>query len=296
MARGRAVGVDLGASAIKVALVDSDGGIVARARHALASTEPAAVLAQIARAATEVAGGRLTGPVGVAVPGVLDDERAVVTVAANLGWTDVPLREPLTAAVGVPVVCEKDGAAAALGEHWVGAGRGASSMLCVTLGTGIGGGVILGGRLWRGRSAYAGGLGHVVVAPGGPLCRCGARGCLEAVIAVREPGAQAPGPALIALCKTEGVDPTARARLSMALQDLAGVLAIAVTTLNPERLVVTGGVLEVAPRLLDRLAEAIHARLFPTAREGLGILAGTLEGYGGAVGAARLALDEAESA
>jgi len=108
---------------------------------------------------------------------------------------------------------------------------------------------------------------------------------------VRSPGAGAPGPALQALAGAEGTDPTAGARLQMALQDLASVLATAVSTLNPERLIVGGGVCEAVPRLVDRLAELVRARIHPRAAEGLGILPAALGIYAGAVGAARLAGD-----
>ena len=196
------------------------------------------------------------------MPGGLDADGRVVHQAANLDWEDVPLAQMLEETLRTEVILEKDGAAAALGESWLGAGRGASSMRLVALGTGIGGGVVLGGRLWRGRTGYAGGLGHVVVHPDGPECACGARGCLEAVIAVRVPGADAPGPALQALSEAEGTDPTAGARLQMALMDLAGVIATAVSTLNPERLVIGGGACDAVPRLVDRLAELVVGRLY----------------------------------
>lgn len=286
-----AIGVDLGASTVKAVAVGSDGRVARRERLALTDPAPDAVVAAIARACDAVRGTTRLTALGVAVPGVLDDDARVVVQSANLGWADVPLAERLEQALGAAVVLEKDGAAAALGEAWQGAGRGASSLLVVALGTGIGGGVVIGGRLWRGRSNYAGGLGHVVVHPGGPACACGARGCLEAVIAVRSPGAGAPGPALQALAAVEGTDPTAGARLQMALQDLAGVLATAVSTLNPERLIVGGGVCDAVPRLVDRIAELVVARIHPRAAEGLGILPAALGIYAGAVGAARLAGD-----
>jgi predicted NBD/HSP70 family sugar kinase len=108
---------------------------------------------------------------------------------------------------------------------------------------------------------------------------------------VREPGAKSPGEALRMLAEAEGTDPTAGARLHMALMDLAGVLATAVSTINPERLVIAGGVLKALPRLVDRLAPLVLSRLYPKAAEGLGILPGALGSYPAAVGASRIALD-----
>lgn len=291
MSERLAIGIDLGASSIKGVLVEPDGRIKAKERLAHGSTDPAVVVATIADLAARLGAKEAGATIGVAVPGVLDDTQRALAHSANLGWEDVPLADDLERACGVPVVLEKDGAAAALGEHWAGAGRGASSTLVVMLGTGIGGGVVLGGRVWRGRTGYAGGLGHVVVAPDGPLCACGAKGCLEAVIKVRSPGAGAPGEALQALAQAEGTDPTAGALLQMALMDLAGVLAVAVSTINPERLVIGGGVLQALPRLVDRLAPLVLSRLYPKAAEGLGILPGSLGPYPAAVGAARIALD-----
>lgn len=288
-----AIGVDLGASSIKAVVVQPDGRIKAKERTEHGATDPASVLAAIVETVKKF-GIKAHDPsvtLGVAVPGVLDDSGRVLTHSANLGWEDIPIAEELERALGVTVVLEKDGAAAALGEHWAGASRGAASSLVVMLGTGIGGGVVLGGRVWRGRTGYAGGLGHVVVAPGGPQCACGAKGCLEAVITVREPGAKTPGEALQALAKAEGTDPTAGARLMMALMDLAGVLAPAISAINPERVVIGGGVLKSVPRLVDRLAPLVLGRLHSRAAEGLGILPGALGAYPAAVGAARLALD-----
>ncbi|MCI0343556.1 MAG: ROK family protein [Planctomycetales bacterium] len=288
--------MDLGGTAVKVVVADAGGALLHRARDRLRGTSAPDVAGQIAAAvaAAEGAGAGTTPHVGVAVPGVLDPETGVLLQSANLGWKGVPVRDLLEGALGRPVVLEKDGAAAALGEHWLGAGRGAAALLLVSVGTGIGGGVILSGRLWRGRSGVAGGLGHVVIAPGGPSCRCGARGCLEALLLARAPEAGSPGAALAHLAREAPRDARAAAGLEAALADLAAALAPAISALNPDRLVLAGGVLADVPSLAERIAGAVRARLPPHAAEGLGIVPGALEGYGGAVGAARLALEAGE--
>ncbi|HXG35712.1 MAG TPA: ROK family protein, partial [Dehalococcoidia bacterium] len=120
--------------------------------------------------------------VGVASPGAINFEAGVVSEAPQLpGWQDVPLRDILRELLGLEVMLENDANAAAVGEHVYGAGRGSRHMLYLTISTGIGGGIIIDGRLYRGKSGAAGELGHIVLDMNGPLCGCGARGCVESL-------------------------------------------------------------------------------------------------------------------
>lgn len=124
---------------------------------------------------------RLAG-VGVACAGPIDVARGAVRLAPNLGWRDVDVVQPLAAQLGVPVFLENDANAAAVGEWWQGAGRGTRYFIYVTVSTGIGGGIVIGGQLYTGAHGAAGEIGHtVIVVEDGPLCNCGRRGCLEAM-------------------------------------------------------------------------------------------------------------------
>lgn len=181
-----AAGVDLGGTNLKIALVDQDAVVVAQCRCALdIDGGPDRVVAGIAdtivsllkesdRNKSDLAG------IGLGAPGPLSVREGRIIRSANLpGWEDVPIRMRLEAAVGKPVILENDGNAAAFGEYWVGRERSADDLVMLTLGTGVGAGVILDGRVFHGCFENAAELGHTIVQPDGLPCACGQRGCLE---------------------------------------------------------------------------------------------------------------------
>lgn len=180
-----AVGVDLGGTNLRIAAVDRTGKIlekittgteVARGRDRVIDEMCAAVqtLTQKFRGASQFAG------IGVGVPGIIDMATGMVRQSPNLpGWEEYPVHEAIERRLAATVVLENDANAAALGEKWLGAGTEVDDMCMLTLGTGVGGGMVLGGRVWHGMTGMAGELGHVNVDPQGPPCGCGARGCLE---------------------------------------------------------------------------------------------------------------------
>ena len=181
------VGVDLGGTKILVAGMDGDHTILSRTR---VPTDPKegteAVVDRIGWAVSQVvkemdiSSDDVAG-IGVGAPGPLDPETGVVTFAPNLNWNNVPLKAMLEARLSVPVFVENDVNVGVLGEHRLGAGRGMTDLIGVFVGTGIGGGVIIGGKLYQGYNRSAGEVGHMVVRAGGPRCGCGNRGCWEAV-------------------------------------------------------------------------------------------------------------------
>jgi len=186
MSRRYAVGLDVGGTDIKAALVDDHGRIACKTvRPTGAERGPEAVLADMADLAREViagAGVAHSSVVGVSIgaPGPLSPSRGIIFRAANLpGFENVPIRDELARRVALPAVFDNDGNAAAYGEFWVGAGRHVADMVLLTLGTGVGAGVILSGRLLHGHFENAAELGHTIVEVGGRACRCGQRGCLE---------------------------------------------------------------------------------------------------------------------
>ncbi len=181
------IGVDLGGTNIKAGAVSTDGKVLYRCRRSTdAFAGPDAVADRIADAARECVGsvseavGRASG-VGIGSPGLIDSRAGVVALATNFaGFTDLPLSQMVEERTGLSCSLENDANVAALGEQWVGAGGGTSSLIMLTLGTGIGGGVVLDGKVWSGFGGVAGEIGHMCIDPDGPLCSCGKRGCIEA--------------------------------------------------------------------------------------------------------------------
>jgi glucokinase len=180
-----AIGVDIGGTKVLAGLVDERGEVIARARRPTPSRDPRAVERTIAEVVKELSTSDQIGSVreicgvGIGAAGFVDADRAKVLFAPHLAWRNEPLRDAVTAAVGLPVIVENDANAAAWAEWRFGAGRGETRLVCVTLGTGIGGGIVLDGVVQRGRWGMAGEFGHMVVVPDGRRCECGNRGCLE---------------------------------------------------------------------------------------------------------------------
>ena len=317
MADRYVVGIDLGGTKIYTALADAAGQVVAEVKVPTGAAEgERAVLHRLVQTVEEVL--RLGGlsrkevrAVGLGVPGPLDVARGIVYHAPNLGWRDVPVKEILEKALGVPVLVDNDANLGALGEHTFGAGRGVDHMVYVTVSTGIGGGLILEGRLYRGWRDGAGEIGHMTVVPEGPLCRCGNRGCLEAVasgtaigregrelvargegrgiLAAARGHAEAVGSAAVTAAAAGG-DAEALALLRKAAGFLGLGLANVVKVLNPALVVLGGGVVEGAPFLVGMVDEAVRAHALSAAHGAVRLEAALLGGKAGVMGAVALAL------
>lgn len=173
------IGVDVGGTKVAAGVVDEAGTVLSRTRRATPSAGPADVEDVIADCVQELRAAHDVAAVGLGAAGFVDAERSRVLVAPNLRWRDEPLREAVAARVGLPVVVENDANAAAWAEHRFGAGRDADHLVVVTVGTGIGGGIVLAGRLYRGRFGVGAEFGHLQVVPGGRRCGCGQLGCWE---------------------------------------------------------------------------------------------------------------------
>jgi glucokinase len=180
-----AIGVDLGGTNLRISAVDSDGNLVEKMTLGTqVSRGRDFVISEMCDAIREVSAkfrghGRLLG-VGIGVPGIIDRRTGMLRESPNLaGWDDYPVREEIERRLASPVVLENDANAAALGEKWLGAAREADHMCMITLGTGIGGGVVLNGRIWHGMTGMAGEVGHITVERDGLPCNCGNRGCAE---------------------------------------------------------------------------------------------------------------------
>jgi glucokinase len=174
-----AIGVDIGGTKVAAGVVDPAGRVRARARRLTPSRDPAAVEDIIVEVVAELRADHQVGAVGIGAAGFVDAARSNVLFAPHLAWRNEPLQAAVAEQVGLPVVVENDANAAAWAEWRFGAGRGETMLVCVTLGTGIGGGIVIDGQVQRGRYGMAGEFGHMVVVPDGYRCECGNRGCLE---------------------------------------------------------------------------------------------------------------------
>ena len=282
----RALGLDLGGTNIKLALLD-DGRLVDQRETPTRSEDggPAAVLQRI------VDLGRSVGPVdsvGVALPGLFDESGVVVLLPNLYGpWTGTQALEPLEQGFGMPVRMINDGHAFALAESTLGAGRGASNVMCLVCGTGIGGGLVLGGRLHLGPEQRAGEFGHHTIDERGPVCECGNHGCLELYAGARAIAAAAGAPSFDeVVTRAASGDDAALGALARAGELIGLAIANVLIFLAPDRVVVGGGVAEAGELLLGPMRASIadHARVAPLDR--ITIASAELGPRAGAIGAA----------
>ncbi len=311
-------GLDLGATKILSLVVDAAGSRLAEdVRPTLGDEGVDAVIARMAdslRESLTKAGlreGQLTA-VGVSAPGPVDHRRGVVTYPPNLpGWRDVPLASRLQQALGVPCFLENDGNAAAVAEHRFGAGRGVRHMLFITVSSGVGGGIIIDGALYRGASGGAGEVGHIVLNEDGPLCGCGRRGCLEVYcsglaiaregseIAAKQPDSRlgriaAESPPLTAEAihrATYDGDGAAQQIIAVAGHRLGEGLASLINILNPELIVLGGSLIKMGDIYLGPAREAAACEAFPQHWRDVRIVEVALGDESPALGAASLAAD-----
>ena len=317
-----AIGVDFGGTAIKGGLVNVAGRVVAS--EVLPSKpygQPSAFVKAVGACAERLlrqAGVRLAqcAGIGVGAPGSVNGARGVVHTLVNVpGWRDVPLARRLSARLGCRCVVDNDANLYALGEWRYGAGRGARHLLCVTLGTGVGGGLILGGRLHRGAGGAAGEVGHMVIDPRGPRCGCGRRGCLEAFIgtagilrlarrAIRQDGGllrrfseAARGrlsPELISRAARQG-DRGARALWREIGERLGIGLANLVNTLNPDCIVIGGGVAKAWPFFAPTLMRTVRTQAMTVPGRAVRMVPARLGSSAGILGAAVLVWSKSET-
>lgn len=296
-----AIGVDLGGTETRVGVVDDRGRVIADQRLKT-PTEPAVAVAEIGAACRAVAAevGVAIERVGIGAPGPLELSEGIIELAPNLGWERVPLRAMFAAELGCAVWLDNDANAAALGEAWVGTGRGAKVMLMVTLGTGIGGGLVADGRLFHGAAGGALEIGHQVIEPGGRECTCGRRGCVEAYFsghALVEQAAAAGGDQEVSLAKVfrayvEG-DPSVTPWMDRAIDALARGVSHAVMLFDPDQVTFTGGLAGSWHAFGARLRAGIESDVGPSGPQpSFGL--STLDGRAGLIGAARLALQAIE--
>ncbi|OEJ95635.1 ROK family protein [Streptomyces thermolilacinus] len=298
------IALDVGGTGMKAALVGADGALLYEARRATGRERgPDAVVASVLRFAADLLAlgeeryGIRAEAAGVAVPGIVDPDAGTAVYSANLGWRDLPLRALLGEHLGgLPVALGHDVRTGGLAEGRVGAGRGADRFLFVPLGTGIAGAIGIDGAIEAGAHGCAGEIGHIVVRPGGPVCGCGRRGCLEALAsasAVTRAWAEASGDpeADAADCAkaVESGDPRAVRVWQDAVDALADGLVTAITLLDPRTLIIGGGLAEAGETLFTPLRAAVEGRI--TFQQMPVIVPAALGDTAGCLGAGLLAWD-----
>ena len=313
-----AIGIDLGGSAIRLSTVAGNGKLRYSKRVDISGRREkkyiiASIITNIKELiAIEKSRGCQVIAIGIGSPGIIDLNRGVVITSPNFkDWKDVRLRTILQKALHLPVVLDNDANAAAYGEKWKGAGRRVNSLVCLTMGTGIGGGIILNGEVWHGVDGMAGEIGHMTVNPAGPRCNCGNTGCLEAyssatgmvksaIVSLKR------GKRSILKKLTNEVNGTITAmmiyeaalqgdRLSTDILAEAGkylgiAMANLINILNPEMIVLTGAVTGAWDFFMPTARQEVNKRAFNVLAERTKIVRGKLIDSAGIVGAAGLAM------
>lgn len=312
----RFLGIDLGGTKILSLLLDGDMRVLRSDYRATeAELGPDAVVERMVESALAVQGDERAVAVGISTPGPCDPERGVVTTAPNLpGWRDVPLASLLAERLSLPAWLDNDANAAALAEHRLGAGRGTRHMILIAIGTGLGGGFVLDGRLYHGASGAAGEVGHMLIVPEGPLCGCGRRGCLEAVASGRALEREAlrlaseqPNGLVATLARKEGIEPDGRIldlaanagddaadeAIRQAGRYLGEGLVNLVNLFNPEAIVIGGSVRRAGERYLGSASEIMRRDAFPQSLADVRLLEAELGDEAAAIGAALIAREKA---
>lgn len=300
MVEPEVIGIDLGGTAIKLGRFAQDGTCLQSLSVATPQpATPTAVVETMVEAVAQLipkkdamrdAPASLHAAIGVGTPGPVDAAGRIAKVAINLvGWHDVPLADMLEAKMGYPTVLANDANCAGLGEAWLGAGRRFRNLILLTLGTGVGGAIILDGKLFTGHQGAAAELGLITLNPDGPMCNSGNRGSLEQYVSVQ------------AIRRCTGMEPAelcvlAREGDKFALEfwesygcHLGVGLASLIYVLTPEAIIIGGGVSASAEFFFPAALAEIEQRVLPSSRAGLELLVAELGNQAGMVGAAKLA-------
>ncbi|MDX2243424.1 MAG: ROK family protein [Leptolyngbyaceae cyanobacterium bins.302] len=285
------LGIDLGGTAIKLGRFTADGTCLQT--MTIPTPQPAtpeAVVREMATAIAQLDPDHAAVAIGVGTPGPADATGRIARVAINLaGWHDVPLADWLEAKTGRPTVVANDANCAGMGEAWLGAGRWFRNLILLTLGTGVGGAIVLDGKLFTGHHGTAGELGLITLNPDGPPCNSGNQGSLEQYASVQ------------AIRQRTGLEPSELGALATAGdanalrfwqaygRDLGAGLASLIYVLTPEAVIIGGGVSASAEFFFPTIQAEIERRVLPSSRAGLQLLQAELGNQAGMVGAAKLA-------
>lgn len=307
------IGIDLGGTKISGILLDSENNVIKEDKKDTQTKNQASVIDGIKTmidellSKTGVSLNQLKG-IGIGVAGHVDYKEGQVIYCPNLPIENVNLRDLLQKEYGVPIFIENDANAAAIGEKYFGAARDSENFVCVTLGTGIGGGIFVNGEIYRGATGGAGEIGHMILdfSPDAPLCGCGKRGCFEALTA---------GNAIARKAKELSVrypnflaekEITAKMVIEMAqrgnelaigiLNDVANIIGVGfaniVNLFNPEKIIVTGSLAEAEDLILKPAVETMKQRAFSTNARFVKVVKSEIDNKAGTYGAAALAISK----
>lgn len=294
MGNSQVIGIDLGGTAIKLGRFTADGTCLQSLTVATPQpATPEAVVEKMVDAIAQIDFERNCIAIGVGTPGPADAQGRIAKIAINLpGWYDVPLADALEANTGKLTIVGNDANCAGLGEAWLGAGRRFQNLILLTLGTGVGGAIILNGELFTGPNGAAGELGLITLNPNGPRCNSGNQGSLEQYVSVK------------AIRRRTGKEPAELGALAKAgdacaltfWQEYGRDLGIGLTSLiyvlTPQAVVIGGGVSGSAEFFIPFVKAEIEQRVLPTSRLGLQILPAELGNFAGIAGAAKLAFSK----
>lgn len=306
-----AIAVDLGGTNVRVGVVSSQGKLIKQLKYPIPRRRSKTTLLdhmgemiQVLLEWSRSKKIRIAG-IGLACPGVLSIQKGIIFQSPNIPeWKNVPIQKHFQKRFGLPVFLENDANAAALGEAWAGAGKKTHSAICVTLGTGVGGGIILNDKIWHGANESAGEIGHMVVRDDGRKCKCGNWGCLEVyasataiVRQAKEALKQFKGKSLLRELNgltSQKIFAAARKGDKLALKvtrfaaEMLGTgLASLVHVINPEIIIIGGGVSENGALLFKPVRTMVKKRCFPQAVRTLKIVPAQLGDQAGMIGAAR---------
>ena len=308
------IGVDIGGTKISTAISTIEGNILANVVLPTKAEEgETAVLGRIVQSIDEVIVGSSTSideieAIGIGSPGPLDAKKGIIITTPNLPFKDYNLVQPLKEKYNIPVYLDNDANAAAIGEYMFGAGKGKDSIVYFTVSTGVGGGAVLDGKVYRGHTSNALEIGHTTVDPNGPRCNCGNLGCLEAIssgTAIARKGKEAVSTNVETSLKkydtvtsyevfkeAEAGDEVAKDIIDNALTYLGIGVANAIATFDPEMIIIGGGVSKAGDIVFNTVKKVVNKRCFKSMAESCEIVPAGLGSDAGVVGAVALAIIE----
>lgn len=308
-------GIDIGGTSVKLAFLTAGGELISKWEIPTdASENGSRIVSDIATSLSEkLPENSVLLGAGVGAPGFIEMETGFIYHAVNIGWRDYPLKDELEKALGVVVRIDNDANLAALGEKWKGAGDGTEEELFVTLGTGVGGGIITRGQILHGENGMGGEIGHITsIREGGSLCNCGKTGCLETVssatgmVRLAQEAMKKESSSLLHQIGTQALttkdifeaakqgDATAANVVAEATEHLGFVVANLANALNPAKIVIGGGVSKAGDQLLEPLRRVFNQYALPRVAEGAEIKQASLGNDAGIYGAVWLAIQARE--
>lgn len=309
------IGIDLErVSSVKAGIVNLKGKLLAKSEETIKNFSPTHVVGKISRLVkilldrAKVDKGKILG-IGIGTPGLLDKKEGKVIYSVYPGWRNVEIKKLIEEVTELPVVIDTDTNAPALGEYWFGAGKKARNLIYITIGPGVGAGIIIGGKIYQGVDGTAGEFGHTVIDPEGPLCRCGNRGCLETLAAepslvnrvkrsiesgkkttiTESVSKEEITPEVIYKAALEG-DSLAREAIAQVGRYLGmGVIGL-INLLNPEFIIIGGRIIQAARLLIQSVEDVVSRYALPIPARRVRILPAYLGEDAGVIGAATLVL------